>query len=463
MMHLYKSIDNILKHQPETWLAYLHGQQLRNMPHLTRTPPLFRGLWLQLVKFFLIMLRLFSFRRGLDCSTAKFLFFCGSLNQQNSLNTTIESLKNRGESIVIVSTSNLARNEEADHYLSIRFSFLDICNSLILLVKKGPALYRELNNIHPVAVSWYFSNFCSVYLYLCYFYRVLESLRPEFVVTANDHSAPNRCMLAVACELKIKTVYMQHASVSNLFPALQVHYAFLDGQYAMDIYQNCVKNRVPSDKKPPNTKILLTGQKKTLTRSFALKKNIVGVALNALDHADDAIKLVKKLLSLDLTVRLRWHPGQSDSDIKKYLTAFRGEARVSLSNPVNEPVAEFMGKIGWLVAGNSSIHLEAALSGVIPIYYTIAGSDLHDYYGYVRHGLASLARTPEEIIKIVNETNDTYNDNIEPIRYYSSTYLTEWDGKEGQLVAECLVRISRNQSLPIEMVSLDNPTSKVSI
>lgn len=127
----------------------------------------------------------------------------------------------------------LTPEDHANGYVPFQLTLTDIFRVMVLFTTRGWGLYRALKEKHPVSVGWHLSTFCSVYTYLAYFYRVLSRTSPEFVITANEHNVLNRCMLAVAHHIGIKTVYLQHASVSNIFPALRVNYAFLDGQCAL--------------------------------------------------------------------------------------------------------------------------------------------------------------------------------------------------------------------------------------
>jgi hypothetical protein len=311
-----------------------------------------------------------------------------------------------------------------------------------------------LKSKHPLSVDWHFSTFCSVYTYLTYFYRVLSRVRPGFVITANDHNVPNRCMLAVAHHLGIKTVYLQHASVSNLFPALRVNYAFLDGQCALDTYRECEPNQPDTPRSVPMPQVILSGQKKHLKRVENRKANAIGVALNALDNSKTAIAFINALVAEGLNIRLRWHPGQAPRDTQSYRDGFARSAQVTLSDPNQESISDFMEQIGCLIAGNSSIHLEAALSGVMPIYYELTPPDKPDYYGYAKHGLAKTANSPDDILKMVKAGGGAEGPDFEAVRYYSSTYLTDWDGREGELVAECLLGVFRGDVLPVEIVKI---------
>jgi hypothetical protein len=266
-------------------------------------------------------------------------------------------------------------------------------------------------------------------------------------------------MLAVAHHLGIKTVYLQHASVSPLFPALRVNYAFLDGQCALDTYRQCEPNQPSTHRNVPIPGVILSGQKKHLKRSEKQQVAAIGLALNALDDPEAGISFIKALADEGQDVRLRWHPGQANRDTNQYRTAFANRERVTLSDPGQETISDFMESIAWLIAGNSSIHLEAAVAGVMPIYYELTLPDCSDYYGYVKHGLTQKAASVPEVLKIIEETQDNHTPNAGAVRYYSDTYLTEWDGREGELVAECLKALAGGDELPVSVGDFIDKTS----
>tara|TARA_R100000935_G_C2825953_1_gene162293 strand:- start:345 stop:1679 length:1335 start_codon:yes stop_codon:yes gene_type:complete len=441
-MGWYKDINAILEQEPETWLNYLHGQQLEHVPHLTRVNPMLRGFFLRLAWHGMILLRHLTLRHPETLKAkADYVVFAGSANQMHSLDGTANALKDQGMRVVEIANGKLLHTEDQlARYIPLRLSFLDIVRSLVLLVKHGPSLYKELKTKHPAAIQVYFDSFCSVYSFLVYFRRILKQTKPDFVVTSNDHNSPNRAMLAVAHYLGVKTVYLQHASISRLFPALRVNYAFLDGQHALDIYRECDENQPERQRNVPEPQVFLTGQKKRLARADNRQTKAIGIALNSLDDATSAILLVKDLATRGQHLIVRLHPGQSERDTQQYLAAFEDDEHVKMSSPKTETVSDFLEEIRWMVAGNSSIHLEAVLAGVIPIYFELTPPDSPDYYGYVRHGLARKANSAADIVELVKEQGGATEPNVEAIRYYSATYLTKWDGREGELVAQYLMK-----------------------
>lgn len=462
-MRWYSDLKMVLAGEPEHWLAYLHGQRLDDLPHLMRKKPRYRGFILQVAKYGAILLTDLRLQQRPELKRpARFFVFTGTANQMVTMDQTIDSLKQRGETVVAIGSKRFLHDDElAERYIPFGLSVIDLFRSVTLFATRGFRLYKTLKAKHPISISWHFSKFCSVYSYLTYFQRVLSQVKPEFVITSNDHNVPNRCLLAVAHHLGIKTVYLQHASVSPLFPALRVNYAFLDGQCALDIYRQCEPNQPDTYRDVPIPEVIFSGQKKHLKRPENRQNMTIGVALNALDDPGVGIDFINSLAREGLHVRLRWHPGQANRDTIQYRSELSTSERVSLSDPQKESISDFMGNIGWLIAGNSSIHLEAALAGVMPIYYELTRPDYSDYYGYVRNGLTQKTASVQELLQIIEKTKENHTPNVEAVRYYSDTYLTEWDGREGELVAECLSALAAGDELPVAAVEFYDKKSCV--
>jgi len=216
----------------------------------------------------------------------------------------------------------------------------------------------------------------------------------------------------------------------------------------MRIYEECEKNSpgdIASYQKP---QVFLSGQKKILTEDKSERGSIVGVAVNMLDPIDGILSLVRRLQISNIPVLLRWHPGQKKIDVERIYAEFGSDSLVQLSDPGKQHVARFLDSIHSMIAGNSSIHLEAALMGVRTIYFEIVPPSTSDYYGYVREKVSTHARSVNELIEMlrINQV-DSEEARDEAIRHYSETYGTPWYGKEGELVAETLHRISTGQAV----------------
>lgn len=433
------TVSEILVEEPEEWLSYLYGQQSRNIPQ-SKSAAQKRGWFLGAVSFWAEIFRNSSIFSSECQKQSEFLVFANTQNQASALSSTVEWLRAKDVHVETVTmSSELSRGSRGSRYRRLRFCSQDILRTAYLFVSNAPRLYSRLKSLRDTSVVSNFDSFCMTYAYLTSFHRILIARCPRFVVVANDHSPENRCLLAVANVLGVDTVYLQHASVTSLFPALNVKYAFLDGEYSLNIYRACEENRPPNRKNYLNPIVFLTGQKKNLNCKSRVDSTRVGVAVNSLDNPHDVVGLVRDLSEHGFEVVFRWHPRQNRSHVDCFKAQFEGEERVSLSDPGLEDVATFLCSLRCLVAGNSSIHLEAALVGVVPVYYEEEHSRVSDYYGYVRHGLSIPVHSKLGLINLLSDLDRIVWSNGSPIKYYSSTFNTQWEGREGELVARLLL------------------------
>lgn len=450
-MGWWKRINCVLKKEPETWLAYINGQQYQNIKHLQEAEPRFKGGFLRFLIWGYTLLRQTRLVFSPKSSTCKYLVFAGTRNQKNALDPTIDALRDEGQEVLAITPAIWLTQEDIakKRYQPINYGPIELVKSLMVLVVRFFPVYRQLKYIDSTLIQKHLDTFCYPHRSLVYFDRLLASVSPKYVIVSNDHNADNRALLALARGRGIKTVYMQHASVSDLFPALNVDYAFLDGLAALETYRRCACSHPPKD--PPSTEraVFLSGQKKGVTSTHTNQKLAVGLALNVLDKTEDVQTLLQHLCVAELPIKVRWHPGLGTRAVNSLLQAIKPYP-IQYSDPNKESISSFLASIQCLIAGNSSIHLEAALCGVVPIYYEITPLDKPDYYGYVKHGLAlsvqDMSMLKQQLIDIVEDRIQ-----LEPssVQYYSATFGTEWEDKEGELVAKTLTALDRKQPLPV--------------
>ena len=441
-MSSFSLVNKILTKETEEWLSYLYFQDL---DHIKNCKPRYSGAFIRCCAFFFKLFYFFIF--SLNKSKYKgnkidFYIYAGTANEANSLVSTAKALSEKNKVVSADSRDKLLLNgaNNVFEFNQLDLQIRDILLAIILFLYNAPIFYLRLRKKNPLLANKFFNGFCEAYLYLPVFYRILRKHQPNFILVSNDHNVDCRSLLAVAYALDIKTIYMQHASVSNIFPALTVSYAFLDGNSALNTYLECESNLSSFYKDRTLPKIFLTGQKKILNKIKSKSPKKIGLAINSLDHVDKVIELVNRLVDKGFKLILRWHPDQKYKDIVSIENKFLRSKMVTLSYPQKEVINDYLAKISHIISGNSSIHLEAAIFGVIPIYYEIQPSYINDYYGYVRNGLAYKLESFEDLIIFLNKdlANKT---NVASIQYYSATYNTEWEGKEGELVANILIDI----------------------
>lgn len=433
---LKKSIS-VLESSPEVWLEYLHGVHYSRYV-VSRSPrPKIYGKVSRIIVFALKVIPLISLlpRKPSKC---RVLVFSGTKNQTTALQPTVTALLKAGASVDFLHLGRRARSNKVCNCVPVQFSLNDISKFLILYFWRRQDLRVQLDP-RPAIYHKALDLFLLVYIFLPYFEKVLRDCRPELVLVSNDHSAPNRIIVAMANSMGIKTAYLQHASVSNLFPALNFSLSFLDGRKALEIYKKCEESHPKTAKRLQSRKVYLNGQKRPLIKSSPQNRSI-GIALGANTEWEMVEELVENLQRRGDPVVLRWHPRSQFGVIKKVKRRF--EAFAAISDPKNETLDQFLKRIKFLVGGNSNILLEAALSRVSPIYFDFEKLGDFDYYGFVSEGIAEPADTIDKVLYLTSPNRkNSIEFNSKSLQYYSATVGTEWEGREGEVCANTICGI----------------------
>lgn len=439
-MNWFRTITNALHYEPEVWAAYLRGQQPQTVFNGIKGKPRYRGLPLRLAAYGRGLLRLVRLRTKTgDKKSADIFVFAQTANQANSLSPTLSHLNEWGVSIHRVtghgaaSTSGEFAKNDCEW---MTLSTVDVVRVAVLTILRSPIIWCQLADKDRRLRQWHFDAFLRCHIYLVFFEKALAATNPRLILISNDHNAPQRCLLSLARVKGIKTAYMQHASVSRIFPALIFDYSLLDGQVAKDTYMDCELNKPASAPMPDQRHIFLTGQKKPVRRVPGMSHSTVGLAINTLDSVQDVMKVVTVVAEAGYVLRLRWHPAMNMARVDQIRHACSPIQSVGLSDPLVETVGDFLTQVGVLVAANSSIHLEAAVASVMPIYFEISPASTWDYYGYVRNGVSAEAKSTEELPELIGNVLSGYRKlNSAVVQAYSATFDTEWEGREGELAA----------------------------
>lgn len=436
-MRWYKNILRALKQQPEIWLAYLHGNKIHDLKHLQRVGWYNNSVVMNIFRWGYLLLRRLRLNFSPSSEKCRFLFYAGSINQKNSLIQTIDFLRTKNQDVVAVGSDKII--EEDDGFYSVAYGPKELLKVIFVLVTRGLIFFCGLLKKNRKLQRNRLSSFLEVYNHLVYFDRLLKEMSPEFVIVSNDHNADTRSLLTLAQDRGIKTVYMQHASVSDLFPSLNVDYAFLDGLASLDTYRLCEDNSYDPQNLNMETLVILSGQKKNLELLEKSRSRTVGIALNSLDSIAGAIKLIEDVSKSGFRVNVRWHPASRDKHVA-LLKSKLAEFNCEYSDPRKESLNKYFSTINCLIASNSSIHLEASISDVVPIYFEIDKAEVYDYYGYVEKGVAFAASDFSALKKLILKVNSSeVTVDADAVRFYSSTYKTPWQNREGELVSKVLL------------------------
>lgn len=427
--HLLKSTLGILEEEEETSLAFLYGKRIENINYLKDCSFKNSSLIARVLIFFVKVIKKTNFRKGSDRDfDTEVYFYSGTLNQFNSIQPTYKSIQRKGINSKLIIDSEISTDHE---YQVVEFSLKELVISIIVFFIRAPYLLKQIRyNENRRFMYKYFDVFCLPYIYTPFFLNRLSQGRVKVSVSSNDHNPSNRCLRRVSKKLKIKTAYIQHASVSNLFPPLDYDYAFLDGSIALRVYESISEGRLPTGK------VFLCGQQKKVLRRF--EGNSIGIAINILDSFEVIESLIERLTK-DYQVVVRTHPKQDRAFIDSLTDIIKSNTKIEWSDSNNDSLISFFSRISSMIASNSSIHLEAALSGIPTLYLSYKDDPIEDYYGYVKNGV-SLNLDDISPSLSIREAEDyvqtsTY---LESVRAYSETYGTRFLGRESELSANII-------------------------
>ena len=339
----------------------------------------------------------------------------------------LEFIKNARPDAVLVAgqAKNIGRYNAAVNRLSLRCKLLyywqfPIVFAALLKTEKGRA--------------WRFFDFIFYAIgYYEVYRRALRHYRPRAVIFSNDHNDDTRSLL-LACRAEgVPTAYVQHASVSTIFPPLGFDLNLLEGQDALDKYQLCG---------PVHGRVELVGMPKAdvflARRNSAPAVRRVGLACNIHDPlpamTDTLVYLMRELPELTFTLRPHPSDGRNFEPLRQLLP------NLEWSSARQENVFDFLLRQDALIAADTSTHLEATLLNVASIYYRFGTNPLtDDYYGYVARGLADRADNSVHLADLLRQYARTKpSDLFRRAAYYNATLGTPNEGQSQTLTLTIL-------------------------
>ncbi|UOQ51070.1 hypothetical protein [Hymenobacter cellulosivorans] len=296
-----------------------------------------------------------------------------------------------------------------------------------------PFIFRGLQKTEGGRVWRFFDLIFNAIGYYEVYVRALRHYRPRAIVFANDHNDDARALLLAARACGVPTAYVQHASVSTNFPPLGFDLSLLEGQDALDKYQQCG---------PVRGRVALVGMPKA--DAFLPGKNLnsavgrVGIAINMLDETAAITATVEYLLQEFPALRftLRPHPG----DRRDFGFLQQQHPPLLFSDARQQNVFEFLGQQDALIAADTSTHLEATLLNVVSLYFRFGTHGVaDDYYGYAAHGLVERADTLPALGELLrryqqHKPADLYR----RAAYYNATLGTPDEGRSQQRAVRLL-------------------------
>lgn len=265
------------------------------------------------------------------------------------------------------------------------------------------------------------------------FKKILKKHKPKKILFTNDHIPEMRSFLLAAKDMGIETIYIQHGSVSKYFPPLIFDLALLESQYSFDTYS---KIGIPKE-----TKIELIGMPKldkTIDRIKKRKKlKVIGVAINQNDEIERIKEVMNALLKENYIVFFRKHP------LDFRIFNFAKDKTVIDGNRYD--VLDFIQEIDFLIASDSSIHVEANSLQCRSLYYPLHSNECKkDYYEFVKNGFIDEVKSPSMLISYLKLFDySSFNFFSKELNYYNEALGSDFYGKS---IEKSLIHLKLNQN-----------------
>ncbi|MFA7628482.1 MAG: hypothetical protein WCY37_03705 [Candidatus Dojkabacteria bacterium] len=343
----------------------------------------------------------------------KNVFFFNTVNQYNSLLPIYEIIQ--GSIFVTLSNSKYKQ-------LPITLGYFF---SLLLLPRFHFLINYKYKNNKKKILNHYFDYFFIEGMYI-WWSIYLKINKPKRIVLSNDHSPWHRILLKAARVNNIPTIYIQHASVTEKFPKLEFDLSLLEGKDALNKYSSKeLKGKIELVGMPKYDKYFTLINKQTIIKS-------IGICTSLNDSEEKIEMLCKSLKSSfnDASIFIRNHP--IDTRYQFY-QIMKEKYHLQFSNSNKENSFEYFRKIDVNIAGESSIHLEAVLMNVYPIYYNLKDMK-YDHYGYIKNQLITdIFDNISDLISFIrtiqfNKPNIRFR-----AKYYVDTVNSDYDGKSAEL------------------------------
>jgi hypothetical protein len=308
--------------------------------------------------------------------------------------------------VFVTDKKRIFQNSEDIIQLPYRVKFRHYLNFLplyfYLLKMEGRRTYKLINIIFN-SIGWMEA-----------FEEAIVKFKPKSIIFSNDHSYIPRALFLMAKKNDVPTIYIQHATVTNSFPALEFDLSLLEGQDAFDKYSTKgIYGKVKFIGMPRFDKFFEM-RRKTLPSEI----NTIGFAFNTVDSIQVIYEILRKLL-IDLPsmkIIIRRH-SKDTRDFKTPLSTLGNS--IFFSDPLSEDPFAFLLNCDLLIAGDSAIHLDAGMMNVSSYYFNFAsGSKIKDLYGFIKSGfIRELAGLDDLLNQVKNGLNG--NNDVKRAAYYN--------------------------------------------
>ncbi|MDD5670009.1 MAG: hypothetical protein PHN49_00030 [Candidatus Omnitrophica bacterium] len=290
------------------------------------------------------------------------------------------------------------------------------------------------------SLTYYFDQYWLSYGFYVAGRCWIRKTKPAAVILANDHSGACRAMLEAARDEGIMSVYIQHAAIrKQRFPPLGFDYAFLCGRDDLEKYESFG---------PSRTKVFLAGLPRMdvaygrENTSRQLKRLGIATTYNFDSKIVEDLLCIIRQRFVHLPISLRFHPAFSgERAFKNVLRKYN----ISISHPHQEPLIQFLDSADVLICGVSSIHLEAVIQNVYPLYYAMSKNE-EEFYGYVEKNLVESIDGPERVCEKLEALMMDKPGVRQRAQKFHHLLGTKHEGRSAEIICSLLATIAGHRS-----------------
>jgi hypothetical protein len=357
------------------------------------------------------------------------LVYLDTINQRNAVRSFLERMDSRD--LLLVLYEGLNRTAlDIPPLQHVHLNRTKLYRLALKYLVRSYFLSRVLRKkyVSTINTSHIYTNL-ALFLACCdIFEDYLARFKPVSVTVVNDHNLFPLALIYTAKKHGVTSVYIQHASISEVFPKLLVDIALLEGEHSVNTYA-----RIGSYTRQMKLVGIprmdgFIGFKKTIP-STGLTVGICLKAYYSVELIRDLIEKVRRSPSVKAVV-LRPHPGAAQA-----FWDFAASFQLPVSDSRKEAPLQFLSSIDLLVSGESTILLEASLMRIPTLYFDDKVFPF-DLYGYVRHGVVTTSiedfETIAQVIDSVMRADVTRT--FANCRYYCSTVNTEDENRSADIL-----------------------------
>ena len=436
-----KACLDILNITPEDWLEFSAGQNTdTNLKRFKNRNIVYSSIR-QVFGYLKLIFLHFKVKKSLF-EKNDILFFAVTPNQYNVLSPIAKELK--GLEYVFMTSKTLEKRMIATGVNSehIEIGLKQLLLLCILHVTRLKALYRMYER-KPKLFYFRGKSIISVHFWLVFHLNFLNEIRPKLVLVANDHNAETRSLIESCKMMKIPIAYVQHAEVSPRFHSLDFNISFLYGQHSLEIYKRCESRRSVLSSPPKERYYSLVGSMRPIfqenyERKKTRNKNLrLGLLIKGTDDVSDIVDYVNHLSQYGEVI-IRPHPNMKFEKLVSELYKL-SRGKVLYSDPRTQNPADFLSNVNVVISGNSTMLLEAAIAGVLPIYVENMSAGVLDYYGFVKNSIAMLSESVFSISEAHLKKSQIYKCDSVAIQYYINTFGGPMYRSEPKFVSQQIV------------------------